>query len=77
VAAKVDVLEYFGRETELKKKWMRMWESLGKRILRMPKWMQDIVLEDINTAIRNRIATMEMIQKTKMMKKNARRGVAA
>ena len=77
MAAKVDVLEYFGRETELKKKWMRMWESLGKRILRMPKWMQDIVLEDINTAIRNRIATMEMIQKTKMMKKNARRGVAA
>jgi hypothetical protein len=77
VAAKVDVLEYFGREAELKKKWMRMWESLGKRILRMPKWMQDIVLEDINTAIRNRIATMEMIQKTKMMKKNARRGVAA
>ena len=77
MAAKVDVLEYFGREAELKKKWMRMWESLGKRILRMPKWMQDIVLEDINTAIRNRIATMEMIQKTKMMKKNARRGVAA
>jgi hypothetical protein len=77
VDAKVDVLEYFGREAELKKKWMRMWESLGKRILRMPKWMQDIVLEDINTAIRNRIATMEMIQKTKMMKKNARRGVAA
>ena len=77
MAVEVEVLEYFGRQAELKKKWMRMWESLGKRILRMPKWMQDIVLEDINTAIRNRIATMEMIQKTKMMKKNARRGVAA
>jgi len=62
MAVEVSVLENFGREAELKKKWMRMWESLGKRILRMPKWMQDIVLEDINTAIRNRISVMEMIQ---------------
>jgi hypothetical protein len=62
MAVEVSVLENFGREAELKKKWMRMWESLGKRILRMPKWMQDIVLEDINTAIRNRLAVMEMIQ---------------
>ncbi|MBT0160497.1 hypothetical protein G4O51_11000 [Candidatus Bathyarchaeota archaeon A05DMB-2] len=65
MAVEVNVLEYFGAEAELKKKWMRMWESLGKRILKMPKWMQEIVLEDINTAIRNRIATMEMIQNAK------------
>jgi hypothetical protein len=63
--AEVSVLEYFGREAELRKKWMRMWENLGKRILKMPKWMQEIVLEDINTAIRNRIAIMEMIQNAK------------
>jgi hypothetical protein len=62
MAVEVSVLEGFGREAELKKKWLKMWESLGKRILRMPKWMQDIVLEDINTAIRNRLAVMEMIQ---------------
>jgi len=62
MAVEVSVLEGFGREAELKKKWLKMWESLGKRILRMSKWMQDIVLEDINTAIRNRLAVMEMIQ---------------
>ena len=62
MAVEVSVLENFGREAELKKKWMRMWANLGKRILRMPKWMQDIVLEDINTAIKNRLAVMEMIQ---------------
>jgi hypothetical protein len=63
--AEVSVLENFGREAELRKKWMLMWENLGHRILKMPKWMQEIVLEDINTAIRNRIAIMEMIQNAK------------
>ncbi len=42
-------------------KWMKIWQRLGERILKMPKWMQDIVLEDINAAVKNRIATMEMI----------------
>jgi hypothetical protein len=59
---KVKVLADFGREVELRRKWMRMWEKLGERILRLPKWMQTIILEDVNTAINNRVATMEMIQ---------------
>ena len=59
---KVKVLEDFARESQLRKKWICMWEKLGERILKLPKWMQTIVLEDVNTAITNRIATMEMIQ---------------
>ncbi|MBT0160215.1 hypothetical protein G4O51_09545 [Candidatus Bathyarchaeota archaeon A05DMB-2] len=62
MAVEVRVLENFGQEATLRKKWLKMWETLGVRILKLPKWMQDIVLEDVNTAIRNRIATMEMIQ---------------
>jgi hypothetical protein len=37
LAVEVSVLENFGREAELRKKWMRMWEKLGVRILKMPK----------------------------------------
>ena len=59
---KVKVLENFGREAELRKKWVCTWEKLGERILKLPNWMQNIILEDVNTAISNRIATMEMIQ---------------
>jgi hypothetical protein len=62
MAVEVKVLESFGREAELRRKWLQMWERIGYRILKLPKWMQEIVLEDVNTAIRNRIATMEMIQ---------------
>jgi hypothetical protein len=62
MAVEVEVLESFGREAELRRKWLQMWERIGKRVLKLPKWMQEIVLEDVNTAIRNRIATMEMIQ---------------
>lgn len=61
MAVKVKVLQNWGRETALRRKWMQMWEKLGKRILKMPKWMQDMILDDINTAIKNRIAVMEMI----------------
>jgi hypothetical protein len=62
MVVEVEVLENFGREAELRRKWLQMWERIGNRILKLPKWMQEIVLEDVNTAIRNRIATMEMIQ---------------
>jgi len=65
LSVEVKPLEGFGRDAALRRKWMRMWNELGERVLKLPKWMQDIVLEDINTAIRNRIATMEMIQNAK------------
>lgn len=61
----VKVLEGWGREAALRRKWMRMWKRLGTWILKMPVGMQEIVLEDINTALRNRVAIMEMIQKSK------------
>ena len=62
MGVEVSVPEGFGRDAELRRKWLKIWETLGQRILRMPKWMQNIVLEDIHTAIKNRIAIMEMIQ---------------
>ena len=68
MAVEVKVLENWGRESALRKKWMRMWERLGKRILKMPKWMQDMILDDINTAIKNRITVMEMISKSEQKK---------
>ena len=62
LAVQVKVLERFG-ESHLRRNWFKTWEEFGHRISKMPTWMQDIVLEDVNTAIRNRVAVMEMIQK--------------
>jgi hypothetical protein len=67
LSCEVKILRDFGRETALRKKWLEMWERLGLRILKLPKWMQEIALEDVNTAVKNRLATMEMIY-------NARKG---
>ena len=69
--AEVEVLENWARETALRKKWMKSWERLGARILKFPKWMQTIILEDVNCAVQNRVATMEMIL-TSMKKKRGR-----
>lgn len=63
--AEVKVLENFAREAELRRRWMLMWEKLGERILKLPRWMQTIILEDVNTAVANRLATLEMIQHAK------------
>jgi hypothetical protein len=56
------VKEEFLREAALRSEWLKMWEAIGVRIFKLPEWMQGIVLEDINTAVRNRVATMEMIE---------------
>ena len=63
--AEVEILRDWAGETALRKKWMQMWERLGARILKFPKWLQVIILQDINVAIENRIATMEMICQAK------------
>jgi ABC-type arginine/histidine transport system permease subunit len=34
-----------------------------KKISALPEYMQEIVLQDINTAIENRIAIMEMVSR--------------
>jgi hypothetical protein len=65
VVGEVKILENYGREMQLRKRWMEIWDSFGKRILKFPKWMQVIILQDINTAIENRIAVMEMLQNAK------------
>ncbi len=35
-----------------------------RQIAKFPDWMQSILLEDINTAVVNRVGTMEMILKS-------------
>jgi len=65
MTVEIEVLEGFGQDATFRKKWMKMWDTLGERILKLPKWMQNIVLEDINTAVKSRVAIMEMIQNAK------------
>jgi hypothetical protein len=50
------------REAASRSEWLKTWETIGVRILKLPEWMQNIVLEDIKTAVRNRVATMEMVE---------------
>ncbi len=42
--------------------WLKIWEKIGVRLLQLPKWMQKILLDDINTAINNRLTVMEVIE---------------
>jgi hypothetical protein len=51
----------YTKQGELRQKWLSTWDKLGERILNLPEWMQTILLDDINTAVINRIAIMELI----------------
>jgi hypothetical protein len=46
---------------DLETQWQAAWKLVGERILKLPKWMQTILLDDINTAIGNRVTVMELI----------------
>lgn len=65
MGVEVEVLEGWGKDAAQYRKWMKVWKTLGERILKLPKWMQNIVLEDINTAVKNRVAIMEIVQNAK------------
>jgi hypothetical protein len=66
----LEILEGFGRNASFRRKWLKTWAYLGSRIIRFPEYMQTIILEDVNTAIKNRIATMEMIIEAQKRRKN-------
>jgi hypothetical protein len=51
----------YPKQAELLLKWLNTWDKIGQRISQLPEWMQTILLDDINTAVNNRIATMELI----------------
>lgn len=51
----------YPKQAELFLKWLNTWDEISQRILVLPEWLQTILLEDINTAINNRISTMELI----------------
>jgi len=55
----------FGRAAQLKRKWIRLWAKIGKRILRLPEIEQNILLEDLQVAIESRILVMERISNAK------------
>jgi hypothetical protein len=65
VSGAKEIAEDLTRAMKLRKKWVQTWDKIGARILRMPEWMQNIILEDINTAILNRIAVMELVQRSR------------
>lgn len=51
----------FSKQAELLQKWFDTWNQIGERIQSLPEWMQTILLDDLNTAIVNRVTVMELI----------------
>jgi hypothetical protein len=48
---------------EERQKWMQMWDSVEEQFTSLPIWVQNMLFDDITTAIQNRIAVMSGTQK--------------
>jgi hypothetical protein len=44
---------------EIRVKWMKIWSYFQEQIATLPLWAQDILIDDINTAVQSRIAVLQ------------------
>jgi hypothetical protein len=44
-------------------KWMNIWSSFKEQFSVLPSYAQDILFDDINTAVQNRLVVMQRTQK--------------
>ncbi len=49
-------------DVKTRRKWMQIWLSVEKQFSALPTWVQDTILEDITTAVENRVAVMRHLQ---------------
>ena len=62
MASEVDVkVLKWGPFSRLKEKKRKLWREIGERILALPQKQQDIILEDLLTAIQSRLMVMECL----------------
>lgn len=48
-------------EYRLRLKWWLTWQRFGFRVWKLPARMQRILIEDVETAIENRLAVLECV----------------
>ncbi len=44
----------------LSEKWMHIWFRYEKQFADLPKWAQEILWKDIDTAVENRVSVMQI-----------------
>jgi hypothetical protein len=49
--------------------WLQTWKEFEQDFSELPDWTQKIILQDINTAFKNRIATMQKVNQKNTNKK--------
>ena len=57
------LVDFGGRRAHLKRQWIKLWKQIGDRLLSLPDREQEIILEDILTAIQSRLYVFEHILK--------------
>lgn len=55
----VSMMRNYAQKAALRREWLMLWSRFSDRISRLPQSRQIILLEDLQTAIQNRLLVME------------------
>jgi hypothetical protein len=51
-----------------RQQWLQIWKQCEQDFTDLPDWTQKIILQDINTAFKNRIKTMKQVNQKNIKK---------
>jgi hypothetical protein len=56
-------LQHYDKQTVIGGKWLQVFDEIKLQFMELPIWTQEIILEDMSTALQNRITVMKKANK--------------
>jgi hypothetical protein len=52
-------LQHYDKQTVIGGKWLQVFDEVKLQFMELPVWTQEIIIEDMSTALQNRITVMQ------------------
>ncbi|MFB3889666.1 MAG: hypothetical protein ACE14S_09265 [Candidatus Bathyarchaeia archaeon] len=59
---KTELTQHYHKQAAMREKWIKMWSEFEEQFAELPRWAQEILLQDISAAFQTRINVMRRTQ---------------